>query len=155
MSIISIRDLVVEHDGRRVLDGLNLNIEPGETMGLGYVEGVTHDYVRHGTTTLFAALDIATGAVFTECQPRHRHQEFLSFLRHLDENIPPAYDVHLIVDNYATHKHPKVRTWLGQRPRYHMHYTPTYSSWLNQVERWFGLITQRAIRRVPSPASTT
>ncbi len=116
-------------------------------MGLGYVEGVTHDYVRHGTTTLFAALDIATGAVFTECKPRHRHQEFLSFLRHLDESVPPELELHLIVDNYATHKHPRVRTWLAQRPRYHMHYIPTYSSWLNQVERWFGLITQRAIRR--------
>ena len=116
-------------------------------MGLGYVEGITHDYVRHGTTTLFAALDIATGAVFTQCKPRHRHQEFLSFLRSLDACVPAELDVHLVVDNYATHKHPKVRTWLAQRPRFHMHYTPTYSSWLNQVERWFGLITQRAIRR--------
>ena len=116
-------------------------------LGLGYVEGVTHDYVRHGTTTLFAALDIATGAVFTECKPRHRHQEFLAFLRRLDECIPAELDVHLIVDNYATHKHSKVRRWLAQRPRYQIHYTPTYSSWLNQVERWFALITQRAIRR--------
>jgi putative transposase len=116
-------------------------------MGLGYVEGITHDYVRHGTTTLFAALDIATGAVFTECKPRHRHQEFLSFLRSLEACVPAELDVHLVVDNYATHKHPKVCTWLAQRPRFHMHYTPTYSSWLNQVERWFGLITQRAIRR--------
>src|SRR5947207_2274129 len=121
--------------------------QPGLPMGLGYVEGVTHDYVRHGTTPLFAALDIATGAVFTECKPRHRHQEFLSFLRQLDACIPEQLDVHLIVDNYSTHKHRKVRTWLAQRPRYHIHYTPTYSSWLNQVERWFALITQRAIRR--------
>src|SRR5271163_3872620 len=121
--------------------------QPLLPMGLGYIEGVTHDYVRHGTTTLFAALDIATGAVFTECKPRHRHQEFLGFLRRLDECIPAELDVHLIVDNYATHKHPKVRTWLAQRPRYQIHYTPTYSSWLNQVERWFALITQRAIRR--------
>lgn len=121
--------------------------QPVLPMGLGYVEGVTHDYVRHGTTTLFAALDIASGAVFSECKPRHRHQEFLSFLRRLDASIPDGFDVHLIVDNYATHKHPKVRTWLGQRPRYHLHYTPTYSSWLNQVERWFALITQQAIRR--------
>ncbi|MGB9105897.1 MAG: IS630 family transposase [Terriglobales bacterium] len=121
--------------------------QPVLPMGLGYVEGVTHDYVRHGTTTLFAALDIASGVVFTECKPRHRHQEFLSFLRRLDASIPDGFDVHLIVDNYATHKHPKVRTWLGQRPRYHIHYTPTYSSWLNQVERWFALITQQAIRR--------
>jgi putative transposase len=102
---------------------------------------------RHGTTTLFAALDVATGAVFTECKPRHRHQEFLSFLRSLEASVPAELEVHLIVDNYATHKHPKVRTWLAQRPRFHMHYPPTYSSWLNQVERWFGLITQRAIRR--------
>jgi putative transposase len=121
--------------------------QPVLPMGLGYVEGVTHDYVRHGTTTLFAALDIATGAVFTECKPRHRHQEFLAFLRKLDECIPSEIDVHLIVDNYGTHKHSKVRTWLAQRPRYQIHYTPTYSSWLNQVERWFALITQRAIRR--------
>src|ERR1700710_849245 len=95
----------------------------------------------------FAALDIATGAVFTECKPRHRHQEFLAFLRSLDECIPAELDVHLIVDNHGTHKHSKVRTWLAQRPRYQIHYTPTYSSWLNQVERWFALITQRAIRR--------
>jgi len=138
--------LVLCVDEKSQIQALN-RTQPVLPMGLGYVEGVTHDYVRHGTTTLFAALDIANGKVFTECKPRHRHQEFLSFLRHLDASVPPAYDVHLIVDNYATHKHPKVRTWLAQRPRYHMHYTPTYSSWLNQVERWFGLITQRAIRR--------
>jgi putative transposase len=95
----------------------------------------------------FAALDNATGAVFTECKPRHRHQEFLAFLRRLDDCIPSALDVHLIVDNYATHKHPNVRIWLAQRSRFHIHYTPTYASWLNQVERWFALITQRAIRR--------
>src|SRR6201984_715485 len=121
--------------------------QPVLPMGLGYIEGVTHDYVRNGTTTLFAALDIATGTVFTECRPRHRHQEFLAFLRRLDECIPAELDVHLIVANYATHKHPKVRPWLAQRPRYQIHFTPTYSSWLNQVERWFALITQRAIRR--------
>jgi putative transposase len=138
--------LVLCVDEKSQIQALN-RTQPVLPMGLGYVEGVTHDYVRHGTTTLFAALDIATGAVFTECKPRHRHQEFLSFLRRLDTCIPKELDVHLIVDNYATHKHPKVRTWLAQRPRYHIHYTPTYSSWLNQVERWFGLITQRAIRR--------
>jgi putative transposase len=121
--------------------------QPVLPMGLGYVEGVTHDYVRHGTTTLFAALDIATGAVFTECRPRHRHQEFLGFLKRIDQAVPEDLDVHLIVDNYATHKHAKVRLWLAQRPRFHIHYTPTYASWLNQVERWFGLITQQAIRR--------
>lgn len=138
--------LVLCVDEKSQIQALN-RTQPVLPMGLGYVEGLTHDYVRHGTTTLFAALDIATGAVFTECKPRHRHQEFLSFLRRLDAAIPEELDVHLIVDNYATHKHPKVRTWLAHRPRYYVHYTPTYSSWLNQVERWFGLITQRAIRR--------
>src|SRR5947208_12350639 len=121
--------------------------QPVLPMGLGYVEGVTHDYVRHGTTTLFAALDIATGTVLTECKPRHRHQEFLAFLKRIDSDVPAHLGVHLVVDNYATHKHGKVRAWLAQRPRFQVHYTPTYSSWLNQVERWFGLITQQAIRR--------
>ena len=121
--------------------------QPVLPMGLGYVEGVTHDYVRHGTTTLFAALDIASGTVLTECKARHRHQEFLEFLKRIDQAVPEGLDVHLIVDNYATHKHAKVRLWLAQRPRFQIHYTPTYSSWLNQVERWFGLITQQAIRR--------
>ena len=116
-------------------------------LGLGYVEGVTHDYVRHGTTTLFAALDIATGRVLTKCKPRHRHQEFLQFLRHIDASVPNKLDVHLVVDNYATHKHASVRRWLAARPRFHIHFTPTYSSWLNQVEIWFNIITQRAIRR--------
>ena len=121
--------------------------QPVLPMGLGYVEGVTHDYVRHGTTTLFAALDIASGTVLTECKARHRHQEFLEFLKRIDQAVPGSLDVHLIVDNYATHKHAKVRLWLAQRPRFQIHYTPTYSSWLNQVERWFGLITQQAIRK--------
>lgn len=121
--------------------------QPVLPMGLGYVEGLTHDYFRHGTTTLFAALNVVSGEVITQCKARHRHQEFLSFLRHVDENVPQQLDVHLIIDNYATHKHAKVRAWLAARPRYHVHYTPTYASWLNQVERWFGLITQRAIRR--------
>jgi transposase len=121
--------------------------QPILPLGLGYVEGVTHDYFRHGTTTLFAALNIVSGEVIAQCKPRHRHQEFLTFLNHLDRNIPAALDVHLIVDNYGTHKHAKVKAWLARRPRYHLHYTPTYASWLNQVERWFGLISQQAIRR--------
>ena len=116
-------------------------------LGLGYVEGVTHDYVRNGTTTLFAALDIATGKVITQCKRRHRHHEFLSFLRHIDANVAKDLDIHLVIDNYATHKHAKVRGWLAARPRYHVHFTPTSASWLNQVERWFGIITQQAIRR--------
>ena len=121
--------------------------QPVLPMGLGYVEGVTHDYKRHGTTTLFAALDVATGKVITRCKRRHRHQEFLAFLRQIDRSVPRNLNVHLIVDNYATHKHPKVRAWLARHPRYHVHFTPTYASWLNQVERWFGIITQKAIRR--------
>lgn len=121
--------------------------QPTLPLGLGYVEGVTHGYVRHGTTTLFAALDVATGRVITRCQKRHRHQEFLGFLRQIDAAVPKKLDVHLVVDNYATHKHPRVRRWLAARPRFHIHFTPTYSSWLNQVEIWFHIITQRAIRR--------
>lgn len=121
--------------------------QPLLPIGLGYVEGVTHNYFRHGTSTLFAALDVATGKVFTQNRPRHRHQEFLQFLRHVDTNLPQDLDVHLIVDNYCTHKHAKVRCWLAAHPRYHVHFTPTYASWLNQVEIWFNIITQRAIRR--------
>jgi putative transposase len=121
--------------------------QPVLPMGLGYVEGVTHQYKRHGTLTLFAALDLASGEVITQCNQRHRHQEFLKFLNRIDDNVPADLDVHLVVDNYATHKHPKVKQWLAQRPRYHVHYTPTYSSWINQVETWFNIITQKAIRR--------
>ena len=121
--------------------------QPMLPMGLGNLEGFTHDYQRHGTTTLFAALNLLDGSVLAQCQPRHRHQEFLAFLRHIEANVPAELDLHLVLDNYATHKHPKVRAWLARRPRWHVHYTPTYASWLNQVERFFALITQRAIRR--------
>jgi len=116
-------------------------------IGLGYVEGVTHDSVRHGTTTFFAALDLGRGNVLAQCKRPHRHQELLSFLKHIDKNVPADLDVHLVCDNYAMHKHPRVRAWLARRLRYHVHYTPTYASWLNQVERWFGLSTQNTIRR--------
>jgi putative transposase len=121
--------------------------QPVLPMGLGYVEGITHQYVRHGTLTLFAALDLTTGEVIAQCKKRHRHQEFLQFLKHIEANVSEKLDIHLLVDNYATHKHAKVRNWLAARPRYHVHYTPTYSSWLNQVETWFHIITQKAIRR--------
>ena len=121
--------------------------QPVLPMGLGYVEGITHDYVRHGTTTLFAALDVANGTVLTQCKPKHRHQEFLAFLRHIEANVPEQLHVHLICDNYGTHKHARVKAWLARRPRFHLHFTPTYSSWLTQVERWFALITTQAIRR--------
>jgi putative transposase len=138
--------LVLCVDEKSQIQALN-RTQPVLPMGLGYVEGVTHDYVRHGTTNLFTALDVATGTVFAECKARYQHQEFLNFLRDLNTCVPAELDLHLIVDNYATHKHAKVRAWLAQHSRFHLHYTPTYSSWLNQVERWFGLITQRAIRR--------
>ncbi len=107
--------------------------QPMLPLGLGYVEGVTHDYVRHGTTTLFAALDVASGEVVTQCKPRHRHQEFLAFLKHIDASIPEGLEVHLVMDNYAAHKHAKVRRWLAARPRYHVHFTPTYTITLQNL----------------------
>src|SRR5882724_4546426 len=99
--------------------------QPVLPLGLGYVEGLTHDYTRHGTTTLFAALDIHSGEILTQCKRRHRHQEFLAFLRHVETSVPAALDVHLVLDNYGTHKHPTVKAWLARRPRYRLHFTPT------------------------------
>lgn len=138
--------LVLSVDEKSQIQALE-RAQPNLPLGLGYVEGVTHNYTRHGTTTLFAALDIKTGEIFAQCKKRHRHQEFLAFLNSLEANVPKDLELHLIVDNYSTHKHRKVKAWLARHPRYHLHFTPTYASWLNQVERWFGLITQRAIRR--------
>ena len=108
---------------------------------------MTHDYKRNGTTTLFAALSMLDGKVISRCQARHRHQEWLKFLKQIDAETPPELDLHLIVDNYATHKHARVRAWLKRHPRFHMHFTPTSSSWLNLVERWFREITDKRIRR--------
>lgn len=113
----------------------------------GLPERQTHDYERHGTTTLFAALDVAAGKIIGQCQPRHRHQEFLRFLETVDAAMKPAVPVHLILDNYGTHKHPDVKTWFADHPRYQVHFTPTSASWLNQVERWFAEITRKRIRR--------
>jgi len=121
--------------------------QPTLPLGFGYAEGYTHDYRRHGTLTLFAALDVTTGGVLVQPKKRHRHQELLQFLRHIEANVPQELDVHLIMDNYGTHKHDKVRSWFAKRPRYYVHFTPTYSSWLNQVEMWFGIITRKTIRR--------
>jgi len=121
--------------------------QPGLPIKKGRAGTMTHDYKRNGTTTLFAALDVATGKVIGECMPRHRHQEFLRFLKAIYRNTAKHLDLHLIVDNYATHKHPKVKAWLARHKRVHVHFTPTSASWLNQVERFFGLITQDAIRR--------
>jgi len=108
---------------------------------------LTHDYKRNGTTTLFAALNVLEGLVIGTCMPRHRHQEWIKFLAQIDNSTPPDVDLHLIADNYATHKHPKVQRWLKRHPRFHMHFIPTSSSWLNLVERWFRDLTQQRIRR--------
>ena len=113
----------------------------------GQPERQTHDYYRHGTTSLFAALDIASGKVIGRCHSRHRHQEFLSFLRQIEAEVPADLEVHLVLDNYGTHKAPRVANWLRRRPRYHLHFTPTSASWLNQIERWFAKITQERLRR--------
>jgi transposase len=121
--------------------------QPGLPMKRGRAATMTHDYKRNGTTTLFAALDVLDGTVVGECMPRHRHQEFLRFLRRLDREFPTTLALHLIVDNYGTHKHPNVRTWLGAHPRFHLHFTPTSSSWLNLVECWFSALTTKRIRR--------
>jgi transposase len=113
----------------------------------GRCQTMTHDYKRNGTTTLFAALDVAEGRLFGQCMPRHRHQEFIKFLKRIDAETPPDLDLHLIVDNYATHKHPRVQSWLKRHRRFHLHFIPTSSSWLNLVERWFREITTKRIRR--------
>jgi transposase len=107
----------------------------------------THDYQRHGTTTLFAALNMLDGKVIGDCMPRHRHQEFIRFLQLIDTKTPLDLSLHLIVDNYGTHKHPKVQKWLKRHPRFHMHFIPTSSSWVNMVERWFAEISRKRIRR--------
>ena len=121
--------------------------QPSFPLGFMCAEGYTHDYLCHATVTLFTALDVATGGVLAQPTKRHCHQELLQFLRHIAANVPPELDVHIIMDNYATHKHEKVRPWFARKSRYHVHFTPTYSSWLNQVEMWFGIITRTAIRR--------
>ena len=121
--------------------------QPALPMMPGLPERRTHDYVRHGTTTLFAALDIATGEVIGEMHRRHRSTEFLKFLRTIDAQVPPELDVHLVMDNYGTHKTVTVRRWLARRPRFHVHFTPTSASWITQVERFFSTLTQRQIRR--------
>lgn len=121
--------------------------QPLLPLAPGIPERRTHDYVRHGTTTLFAALDLATGKVIGELHRRHRGQEFLTFLRTIDANVPAALEVHLVMDNYGTHKTPAVRGWLARHPRFKVHFTPTSSSWLNLIERWFALLSERQIKR--------
>lgn len=121
--------------------------QPGLPMKKGRLGTRTHDYKRNGTTTLFAALSMLDGHVIGDCMPRHRHQEFIRFLKKIDGETPPALDLHLIVDNYGTHKHPRVQAWLRRHPRFHLHFIPTSSSWLNLVERWFREITDKRLRR--------
>ena len=113
----------------------------------GIPQRQTHDYERHGTTTLFAALNVLTGKVIGSCQPRHRHGEFIAFLERIEANTPKRRQIHLVLDNYGTHKHPKVKDWFAAHPRYHLHFTPTGASWINMVERWFAEITRKRIRR--------
>jgi transposase len=133
-------------DEKSQIQALNRSA-PVLPMMPGMPERRTHDYVRHGITTLFAALDVAGGSVITSLHRRHRATEFKKFLTKIDAEVPAGLDVHLICDNYGTHKAPTITAWLQKHPRFHMHYTPTYSSWINQVERWFGLLTDKKIRR--------
>lgn len=121
--------------------------QPILPLAPGIPERRTHDYMRHGTTTLFAALDIATGEVIGELHRRHRSAEFLQFLRTIDANVPAQLDIHLVMDNYGTHKTPTIKAWFARHPRFHVHFTPTSASWLNQVERWFATLTEKYIRR--------
>jgi transposase len=140
------KSLVLCIDEKSQIQALD-RTQPGLPIKKGRCGTFTHDYVRHGTTTLFAALEILEGKVIGQCFARHRHQEFLMFLRQVDEEFPEELKLHLVCDNYGTHKHPKVGSWLKRHPRFTLHFIPTSSSWLNQVERWFAELTQKAVRR--------
>ena len=143
--------LVLSIDEKSQIQALD-RTQPGLPLKKGRAGTMTHDYKRNGTTTLFAALDILEGTVIGECMDRHRHQEFLRFMNRVDRETPADLDVHCIVDNYGTHKHPAVKRWLKRHPRFHMHFIPTSSSWLNLVERWFREITTKRIRRGVFPS---
>lgn len=138
--------LVLCFDEKSQIQALD-RTQPGLPMKKGRCGTMTHDYKRHGTTTLFAALNVLDGTVIGECMSRHRHQEFLKFLRKLDRETPGGLTLHLILDNYSAHKHDAVGRWLTRHRRFQLHYTPTSSSWLNLVERWFREITEKRIRR--------
>jgi len=140
------KSLVLCIDEKSQIQALD-RTQPGLPMKKGRCGTMTHDYVRHGTTTLFAALSMLDGKVIGDCMPRHRHQEFIRFLKKVDTETPSGIDLHMIVDNYATHKHPKVKSWLSRHPRVHLHFIPTSSSWLNMVERWFRDLTCNRLRR--------
>jgi len=138
--------IVLSVDEKSQIQALD-RTQPGLPMKKGRAGTMTHDYKRHGTTTLFAALDVLDGRVIGQCMQKHRHQEFIRFLNRINRKVAPNLDVHLIADNYATHKHPKVKAWLARHRRFHMHFTPTSASWLNLVERFFAEITRKRIRR--------
>ena len=140
------KSLVLCVDEKSQIQALD-RTQPGLPLKKGRCGTMTHDYKRHGTTTLFAALVTLDGRVIGDCMPRHRHQEFIRFLKTIDFETPPEMDLHLIVDNYGTHKHPRVQSWIMRHPRFHIHFTPTSSSWLNLVERWFREITEKRLRR--------
>ncbi len=140
------KSLVLCVDEKSQIQALD-RTQPGLPMKKGRCGTLTHDYKRHGTTTLFAALSMLDGTVIGDCMPRHRHQEFIRFLKKIDGDTPRDLDLHLIVDNYGTHKHPRVHAWLRRHPRVHLHFIPTSSSWLNMVERWFRDLTEKRIRR--------
>ena len=140
------RALVLCVDEKTQIQALDRS-QPLLRMELGQPERRTHDYVRHGTTSLFAALDVATGRVIGECHRRHRSVEFRRFLDTIERNVPGKLEVHLILDNYGTHKTPAIRRWLVRHPRFHLHFTPTSASWINLVERWFAKLTDKQIRR--------
>ena len=140
------KSLVLCVDEKSQIQALD-RTQPGLPIKKGRCGTMTHDYKRNGTTTLFAALSMLDGTVIGDCMPRHRHQEFIRFLKKIDGESPTGLDLHLIVDNYGTHKHPRVKSWLQRHPRFHMHFIPTSSSWLNMVERWFREITDKRIRR--------
>jgi transposase len=140
------KSLVLCVDEKSQIQALD-RTQPGLPIKKGRCGTMTHDYKRHGTTTLFAALRLLDGQVIGDCMPRHRHQEFIRFLKQVDANTPLELDLHVIVDNYSTHKHPRVKAWLRRHPRCHLHFIPTSSSWLNLIERWFRELTDKRIRR--------
>ncbi len=140
------KSLVLCVDEKSQIQALD-RTQPGLPMKKGRCGTMTYDYKRNGTTTLFAALSMLDGKVIGDCMPRHRHQEFIRFLKKIDSETPSDLDLHLIADNYGTHKHPRVKSWLRRHPRFHLHFIPTSSSWLNMVERWFREITDKRIRR--------
>ena len=140
------KSLVLCVDEKSQIQALD-RTQPGLPMKKGRLGTQTHDYKRNGTTALFAALSMLDGKVIGDCMPRHRHQEFIRFLNKIDAETPAGLDLHLIVDNYGTHKHPRVKSWLRRHPRFHLHFIPTSSSWLNMIERWFREITDNRIRR--------